>query len=86
MWYVFYTKLLSEMRDTQPRFEPTIILSQPAPVGWPGLRGHVTDLIREQLSSEAAVRTEAYLCGGWPMMPDTPDEIGMKEGCPSYAG
>lgn len=67
---LFYTKMLSEMRETYPTFEPTIILSQPDPVGWPGLRGHVTDLIREQLSPEEAPKTDAYLCGGRPMIED----------------
>ena len=67
---LFYTKLLSEMRDTHPQFEPTIILSQPDPVGWGGFRGHVTDLIREQVTLEEASRTEAYLCGGRPMIDD----------------
>ncbi|NIR15450.1 MAG: hypothetical protein GWN86_16595, partial [Desulfobacterales bacterium] len=30
---LFYTKLLSEMTEKHPWFEPTIILSQPDPVG-----------------------------------------------------
>ena len=65
---LFYTNMLSDLRDTHPWFEPTIILSQPDPVGWPGLRGRVTDLIREQVSLEEASKTDAYLCGGRPMI------------------
>ena len=65
---LFYTKLLSDLRENHPRFEPTIILSQPDPMGWRGLRGRVTDLIRDQVSPEEASRTDAYLCGGHPMI------------------
>jgi len=65
---LFYTTMLNELRHTHPRFEPTIILSQPDPVGWTGLRGRVTDLIRDQVSREEAVTTDAYLCGGRPMI------------------
>ena len=67
---LFYTKMLSDLRETHPWFEPTIILSQPDPVGWSGLRGHVTDLIREQVSPEEASHTDAYLCGGRSMIED----------------
>ncbi len=67
---LFYTKMLSDMRETHPWFEPTIILSQPDPVGWPGLRGRITDLIREQVSLEEASYTDAYLCGGRSMIED----------------
>ena len=81
---LFYTKLLSEMRETHPRFEPTIILSQPDSVGWIGMRGHVTDLIREQLSPEEASRTEAYLCGGRPMIDDVKRLLMQKGMSPEH--
>jgi NAD(P)H-flavin reductase len=68
---LFYTKMLSDMTQSYTRFEPTIILSQPDPVGWAGLRGRVTDLIREQVSPEEASRSEAYLCGGRSMIDDS---------------
>ncbi|MBK5280679.1 MAG: 2Fe-2S iron-sulfur cluster binding domain-containing protein [Nitrospiraceae bacterium] len=67
---LFYTKMLSDMSERYPWFEPTIILSQPDPVGWPGFRGRVTDLIREQVSLDEASHTDAYLCGGRPMIED----------------
>ncbi|RPH81199.1 MAG: hypothetical protein EHM80_03140 [Nitrospiraceae bacterium] len=35
---LFYANLLSDLRETHPWFEPTIILSQPDPMGWSGLR------------------------------------------------
>jgi ferredoxin-NADP reductase len=65
---LFYAKLLSDLRERYPRFEPTIILSQPDPLGWRGLRGHVTDLIHEQVSADQVSNTDAYLCGGRPMI------------------
>lgn len=67
---LFYTKMLSELRDAHPLFEPTIILSQPDPVGWSGLRGHVTDLIRDHVSPAEASQSDAYLCGGRSMIED----------------
>jgi len=67
---LFYTKMLSDMRERHPWFEPTIILSQPDPARWLGLRGRVTDLIREQVSLDEASHTDAYLCGGRPMIED----------------
>ncbi len=33
---LFYTKLLTDLRESHPWFEPTIILSQPDPMGWHG--------------------------------------------------
>jgi ferredoxin-NADP reductase/ferredoxin len=65
---LFYTKLLSDLRENHPRFEPTIILSQPDPMGWRGLRGRVTDLINEQVAADQVSNTDAYLCGGRPMI------------------
>jgi NAD(P)H-flavin reductase len=65
---LFYTKLLSDLRAMHPSFEPTIILSQPDPMGWRGLRGRVTDLIHEQVSADQVLNTDAYLCGGRPMI------------------
>jgi NAD(P)H-flavin reductase len=65
---LFYTKLLSDLRESHPWFEPTIILSQPDPMGWHGLRGRVTDLINEQVSADQVSNTDAYLCGGRPMI------------------
>jgi ferredoxin-NADP reductase/ferredoxin len=67
---LFYTKMLSDLRATHSRFEPTIILSQPDPVEWRGLRGRVTDLIRDQVSPEEASHTDVYLCGGRSMIED----------------
>jgi len=60
--------MLSNLRETHPWFEPTIILSQPDSMGWSGLRGRVTDLINEQVSADEASNTDAYLCGGRPMI------------------
>ena len=37
-------------------------------MGWRGLRGRVTDLIREQVSADQIANTDAYLCGGRPMI------------------
>jgi NAD(P)H-flavin reductase len=65
---LFYTKLLSDLRENHPRFEPTVILSQPDPMGWRGLRGRVTDLINEQVAADQVSNTDAYLCGGRPMI------------------
>jgi NAD(P)H-flavin reductase len=65
---LFYTKFLSDLRTMHPSFEPTIILSQPDPMGWRGLRGRVTDLIHEQVSADQVSNTDAYLCGGRPMI------------------
>ena len=65
---LFYTKLLSDLRESHPSFEPAIILSQPDPMGWNGLRGRVTDLIHEQVSADQVSNTDAYLCGGRPMI------------------
>jgi len=65
---LLYTDMLSNLRETHPWFEPTIILSQPDPMGWSGLRGRVTDLINEQVSADEASNTDAYLCGGRPMI------------------
>lgn len=81
---LFYTKLLSEIQDTYPLFEPTIILSQPDPVGWAGLRGRVTDLIREQVTPEEASRTDAYLCGGRPMIDDAKRLLMQKGMSPEH--
>jgi len=65
---LFYADILSDLREAHSWFEPTIILSQPDPIGWPGLRGRVTDLISEQVSAGEASNTDAYLCGGRPMI------------------
>jgi NAD(P)H-flavin reductase/ferredoxin len=81
---LFYTKLLSEMREAHPRFEPTIILSQPDPVGWPGLRGRVTDLIREQVTPAEASSTDVYFCGGRSMIDDAKKLLIQKGMSPEH--
>lgn len=75
---LFYTKMLGDLRAAHSRFEPTIILSQPDPEGWSGLRGRVTDLIRDQVSPVEASRSDAYLCGGRAMIEDVKKLLILK--------
>lgn len=56
------------MADRYPSFEPTIILSQPHEERWDGPRGRVTELIRQGIRGQDGQGTEAYLCGGRPMI------------------
>jgi len=60
--------LLRGLKAHYPEFEYQIILSQPDPLHWAGPRGRVTDLIDEHLSAQDAEITEAYICGGRPMI------------------
>lgn len=65
---LFYTDLLRGLKAHYPGFEYRIILSRADPETWSGPRGRVTDLIDRYLTAADAATTEAYLCGGRPMI------------------
>lgn len=65
---LFYTDLFRGLAAHYPGFEHWITLSQPDPERWAGPHGRVTDLIDRLVTAEDAARTEAYLCGGRPMI------------------
>lgn len=65
---LFYTDLLRGLAAHYPAFEYSIILSQPDPDRWSGSRGRVVNLLERQVTPEEAAHTEAYLCGGQPMI------------------
>ena len=65
---LFYLDLFREIANRHPSFEPTIILSQPHLERWDGPRGRVTDLIRQSITEQDGQWSEAYLCGGRPMI------------------
>ncbi len=65
---LFYTDLLRGLKAHYPGFEYRIVLSCADPETWSGPRGRVTDLIDRHITAADAVRTEAYICGGRPMI------------------
>ena len=65
--FFFKPEVIQQFKKNR-KTEPTIILSQPDPMGWRGLRGRVTDLIDERVSADEVSNTDAYLCGGRPMI------------------
>lgn len=67
---LFYQDLFRGIAVNHPSIEPSIILSQPDLDRWDGPCGRVTDLIRQQVTEKDAERSEAYLCGGRPMIDD----------------
>ncbi len=65
---LFYTDLLRGLKAHYPGFEYKVILSRADPEAWSGPRGRVTDLIARHLTAAEARDSEAYLCGGRPMI------------------
>ncbi len=67
---LFYADLFRRLAGSHPSFAPTLILSQPHQERWDGPQGRVTDLIRQHVTKEESRNSEAYLCGGRPMIDD----------------
>jgi ferredoxin-NADP reductase/ferredoxin len=65
---LFHTDLLRGLKAHYPGFEYRIILSRADPEIWSGPRGRVTDLIDKYVTGDDAARSEAYICGGRPMI------------------
>lgn len=72
---LFYTDLLRGLRAHYPGFEYKVILSCADPETWSGPRGRVTDLIERYVTREDAEHTEAYICGGRPMIEACVDRL-----------
>ena len=66
---LFYTDLLRGLEAHYPGFSSSVAMSAPDPT-WRRGPGRVTDLVREQVTSEQAAHTEAYLCGSRAMIED----------------
>jgi NAD(P)H-flavin reductase/ferredoxin len=81
---VFYQRELEEFAKQLPDFSFRYCLSQPFPALWDGFVGRVTDLLRQELTREAAARSEAYLCGGHGMVADS-KVILLSQGLPAAA-
>jgi Na+-transporting NADH:ubiquinone oxidoreductase subunit F len=67
---LFYREELDQFAKRLPNFRYTYCLSQPDRSRWDGFVGRVTDLLRKDLTRDAAVRSEAYLCGGHGLVED----------------
>jgi Na+-transporting NADH:ubiquinone oxidoreductase subunit F len=67
---LFYREELDQFAKRLPNFRHTYCLSQPDRSRWDGFVGRVTDLLRKDLTRDAAVRSEAYLCGGHGLVED----------------
>jgi Na+-transporting NADH:ubiquinone oxidoreductase subunit F len=67
---LFYREELDQFAERLPNFRYTYCLSQPDRSRWDGFVGRVTDLLRKDLTRDAAVRSEAYLCGGHGLVED----------------
>jgi len=67
---LFYTDLLRGLEAHYPSFSSVIAMSSPDPSAWAGPPRRVTDLVRELVTPEQALTTEAYLCGSRPMVED----------------
>ncbi|MCC6129745.1 MAG: 2Fe-2S iron-sulfur cluster binding domain-containing protein [Acidobacteria bacterium] len=78
---LFYTDLFRGLAAHYPEFRHQIILSSPDPAHWAGPRGHVTDLIEQQVSPADAATTEVYLCGGISMI-ESSKECLLRKGIP----
>ncbi|HEU5061398.1 MAG TPA: hypothetical protein VFU21_32960 [Kofleriaceae bacterium] len=59
-------------------FSSTIAMSAPDPTQWAGRAARVTDLVRDQVSPDQALRTEAYLCGSRAMVDDVREALLAK--------
>jgi Na+-transporting NADH:ubiquinone oxidoreductase subunit F len=67
---LFYREELDQFAKRLPKFRYTYCLSQPDRSRWDGVVGRVTDLLRKDLTHDAAGRSEAYLCGGHGLVED----------------
>lgn len=78
---LYYRDELEALASRFPRFSFVTCLSQPGP-DWPGVRGRVTELVQERVSS---VRDLAvYLCGNGAMIKDVTALLQAKGLCPIY--
>ncbi|HMU54469.1 MAG TPA: FAD-binding oxidoreductase [Nitrospira sp.] len=78
---LYYRDELEALASRFPRFSFVTCLSRPGP-DWTGVRGRVTDLVREQVTS---VRDLAvYLCGNGAMIKDVTALLQTKGLCPIY--
>jgi ferredoxin-NADP reductase/ferredoxin len=75
---LFYTDLLRGLEAHYPGFSSTIAMSAPDPTRWAGRPARVTDLVRDQVSPDQALRTEAYLCGSRAMVDDVREALLAK--------
>ncbi|MFZ5863051.1 MAG: FAD-binding oxidoreductase [Nitrospirota bacterium] len=67
---IFYREELDQFVKRLPNFGYRYCLSQPFPARWDGFVGRVTDLLRQELTRDEALRSEAYLCGGRGLVED----------------
>ena len=65
---LFYTDLMRGLKAHYPGFEYRVTLSGADRDVWSGPQGRVTDLIDRHLTARDAQHTEAYICGGRPMI------------------
>lgn len=72
---LFYTDLMRGLKAHYPGFEYRVALSCADRDVWSGPRGRVTDLIDQHLSARDAGHTEAYICGGRPMIDSCIDRL-----------
>ncbi|BFU95402.1 MAG: putative FMN reductase [Nitrospira sp.] len=78
---LYYRNELEALAFRFPRFSFVTCLSQPGP-GWTGVRGRVTELVQERVSS--ARDLAAYLCGNGAMIKDVTALLQAKGLCPIY--
>lgn len=81
---IFYRDELDQVAKRLPNCRYQYGLSQPFPARWDGFVGRVTDLLRQELTRDVAVRSEAYLCGGHGLVDDA-KSILLAAGCSTDA-
>lgn len=67
---IFYREELDRFVKRLANFRYHYCISQPFPARWDGFVGRVTERLRRDLTPDAAVRSEAYLCGGHGLVDD----------------
>jgi len=78
---LYYRDELDALVSRFPRFSFVTCLSQPGPV-WTGIKGRVTDLVRERVRSVGQLAV--YLCGNGAMIKDVTGLLQAKGLCPIY--
>lgn len=78
---VYYQDEFRALTASHPQFSFVMTLSRPGPT-WPGIKGRVSDLIHERVTSVQDVAV--YLCGNGDMIKEVTATIQAKGLCPIY--
>jgi ferredoxin-NADP reductase/ferredoxin len=81
---MFYQEELGQFTKHLPNFRYAYCLSQPDRSRWDGFAGRVTHLLRQDVTRDVALRSEAYLCGGHGLVDDA-KAILLAAGMPADA-